>query len=86
MLVDISCDRMTKGLDYFRLSCSFFESTTHQERQEFLKTLFRIANAANKTSLDEIEEIRRISKSLKLFHQDFSDAKLTIPREDRHGT
>jgi hypothetical protein len=35
------------------------------------------------TSYDEVEEIRRISESLKLPHKDFIEAKLTIPREDR---
>jgi len=85
MLVSISCDRTTRGLDYVRLSHGFFECTTIEERREFLKTLFRVANAADKTDNDEIEEIRRVAKSLKLSHKDFIDAKLTIPREDRGG-
>ena len=85
LLVSISCDRTTRGLDYFRLSHGFFECTTLEERKRFLKTLFRVANASNKTDNDEIEEIRRIAKSLKLSHKDFIDAKLTIPREDRNG-
>lgn len=85
MLVQISCDRTTKGLDYFRLSLGFFECTTLEERKEFLKTLFRIANATDKTDNEEIEEIRRVAKGLKLSHKDFIDAKLTIPREDRNG-
>ena len=85
LLAQISCDRATKGLDYFRLSHGFFECTTLEERREFLKTLFRIANASDKTDNDEIEEIRRVAKSLKLPHKDFIDAKLTIPREDRNG-
>ncbi len=85
LLVCISCDRTTRGLDYFRLSHGFFDCTTFDERRDFLKTLFKIANASDKTSNDEIEEIRRVAKSLKLSHQDFIDAKLTIPRKDRNG-
>ncbi|MBN2684406.1 MAG: TerB family tellurite resistance protein [Pontiellaceae bacterium] len=85
LLVDISCERTTKGLDYFRLTCGYFECTDIPERKAFLKTLFKVANAANKTDNEEIEEIRRISHSLKLAHQDFIDAKLTISREDRNG-
>ena len=85
LFVSISCDRTTRGLDYFRLSNGFFECTTIEGRRGFLKTLFRIANAADKTSNDEIEEIRKIAKSLKLSHKNFIDAKLTISREDRNG-
>ena len=85
LFVCISCDRTTRGLDYFRLSHGFFDCTTFDERRDFLKTLFKIANASDKTSNDEIEEIRRVAKSLKLSHQDFIDAKLTIPRKDRNG-
>jgi len=85
LFVSIGCDRTTRGLDCFRLSHGFFECTTIAERRKFLKTLFRIANATDKTSNDEIEAIRRVAKSLKLSHKDFIDAKLTVPREDRNG-
>ena len=85
LLADLSRDRATRGLDYFRLSVGFFECTTEEERAQFLKTLFRVANAANKTDSSEIEEIRFLAQGLKLSHQDFIAAKLTIPREDRNG-
>jgi uncharacterized tellurite resistance protein B-like protein len=82
IVTQISCDRTLRGLDYFRLSRGFFECTTLEERRNFIKCLFNIANASDKTSYDETEEIRRISNSLKLTHKDFIDAKLTIPDED----
>jgi hypothetical protein len=44
-----------------------------------------VANAAHQTSFEEIEEIRSIAKGMELSHQDFIDAKLAIPREDRGG-
>ncbi|MHC4109633.1 MAG: tellurite resistance TerB family protein [Planctomycetota bacterium] len=83
IVTDISCDRTLQGLDYFRLSRGFFECTSLDERRSFIKCLFRIANASEKTSYGETEEIRKISISLKLTHKDFIDAKLTIPDEDR---
>jgi len=85
LLVHISSERATKGLDFYRLSYSFFNCTTLDERKEFIKTLFKIANATDKTSREEIEEIRRIAQALKVSHQDFIEAKLTIPRKDRKG-
>ena len=83
IVTQISCDRTLQGLDYFRLSRGFFDCTTIDERRNFIKCLFKIANASEKTSYDETEEIRKISKSLKLTHKDFIEAKLTIPDEDR---
>ena len=83
IVMAISCDRALRGLDYFRLTRGFFECTNLQERKDFVKSLFKIANASDKTSYDETEEIRKIAASLKLSHKDFIDAKLTIPDEDR---
>jgi len=85
LVAEISCHRTLKGLDYFRLARGFFECTTLDERRDFLKCLFQIANACGKTSYEEIEQIRKIAGSLKLSHRDFIDAKLTIPDEDRRG-
>ena len=83
LVTEISCRRVLKGLDYYRTTRGFFDCTNHDERKAFLTCLFKIANASNKTSYEEVEEIRRISSSLKLPHKDFIEAKLTIPREDR---
>ncbi len=82
LITEISCCRVLQGLDYFRLTRSFFECTSNDERKLFLAFLFQIANACKKTSYDETEEIRRISHSLKLSHQDFIAAKITISDED----
>ncbi len=83
IITEISCNRTLKGLDYFRLTRGFFDCTSLDQRKNFLKCLFQIANASDKTSYDETEEIRKISNSLKLSHQDFIEAKLTIPDEER---
>ncbi len=83
LVTEIGCQRALKGLDYYRTTRGFFDCTDHDERKAFLACLFKIANASEMTSYKEIEEIRRISISLKLSHKDFIDAKLTIPREDR---
>ena len=83
LVTEVSCQRALKGLDFYRTTRGFFDCTDHDERKAFLKCLFKIANASDMTSFEEVEEIRRISDSLKLPHKDFIDAKLTIPREDR---
>ncbi len=82
LVAEISCQRILKGLDYFRLARGFCECTNYDERRIFLACLFQVANACKKTSYDETEEIRTISQSLKLTHKDFIAAKLTISDED----
>ena len=85
LVCEISVSRTVKGLDYVRLTRSFYECTTVEERVEFLSILFQIANSCSKTSHDEIEGIRKIATSLHLSHDVFIDAKLTVSREDRKG-
>jgi len=85
LVAEVSCQKAIKGLDFSRLNRSFFEVTTHEERSDFLKCLFQIANATGKTSHDEIERIRDVADHLKIAHKDLIAAKLTISREDRGG-
>lgn len=85
LVVDISHHRVFRGLDGVRLVKGFNTVTTPPERRDFLRCLFAVANAADQTSFQEIEEIRCIAKGMELSHQDFIDAKLSISREDRGG-
>ncbi len=85
LVTGLTCEEATRDLDFPRIAYNYFTSTTHEERQQFLVTLFRIANACEGTSHDEIEEIRQIARVLKLSHDDFIAAKLTIPRVERGG-
>lgn len=85
LVVDISHHRVFRGLDGVRLVKGFNTVTTPPERRDFLRCLFAVANAADQTSFQEIEEIRSIAKGMELSHQDFIDAKLSISREDRGG-
>jgi uncharacterized tellurite resistance protein B-like protein len=70
-------------LDLFRVVREFSEVTTDEERQAFLNALFTVAAADNKASFDEIEQLRLVAKGFKLSHQEFIDAKLSIPRDQR---
>ena len=85
LVAGISHHRIFRGLDSVRLVKRFNDFTTRMERKEFLHCLFEVANAADKTSFEEIEEIREIAKGMELSHEDFIDAKLRIKREDRAG-
>jgi len=84
LITEISISQVAKGLDYFRLTRNFYEHTTTEERKDFLKILFRIANMDN-TSLKEINEISVIANHLHIDHKDFIEAKLSVSDEDRGG-
>lgn len=70
-------------MDRYRLVRQFANACGPEERAEFLDVLFAVAAADGEASFEEIEEIRTISESLKLSHQQFIDAKLKIPRDQR---
>jgi uncharacterized tellurite resistance protein B-like protein len=80
---EVAASEVTKELDYYRLTRGFFDSTTEDERFDFLDVLFSIANADGFVTHEEIEEIRTISNSLKLTHKQFITAKLKIPADRR---
>ena len=85
LVCQVSLDRLNRDLDYFHLARTLFQVTTYEERRWLLFDMFRVANAADKTSFEEIEGIRQLSRSLKLHHQDFIEAKLSISKQDRSG-
>lgn len=85
LVTEIGCSQAVKGLDVVRLARNLFARTTQQERNDFVRLLFQVANAAQKTSSAEIKAIQFIAKGLKLTHREFIEAKLTIPRADRGG-
>jgi uncharacterized tellurite resistance protein B-like protein len=83
LVAESAVSTITQGLDYYRLSRRFFESTTEDERVRFMDALFAVADADGRVSYEEIEEIRTIATVLKLTHKQFIDAKLKIPRARR---
>ena len=83
LVAEAAVSTITIGLDYYRLSRQFFESTTGDERVHFLDALFAVADGDGGVSHEEIEEIRTIAIVLKLTLKEFIDAKLKIPRARR---
>jgi len=83
LVSEVAVSDIVKGLDYFRLTRQFFDSTTEEERVCFLDVLFAITTSDGQASFDEIEEIRRISSGLLLTHKQFIDAKQKVPRDKR---
>ncbi len=83
LVADVALAEVSPEMDYYRLTRTFFETTTEDERISFLDVLFTVAGADGFVSNAEIEEIRALSMGLKLPHKVFIDAKLKIPRAER---
>jgi len=82
-VASIAVDKTADMMDQYRLAREFVDMCTHDELEAFLDVLFRVAAADGMVTRDEIEEIRMISRSLLLSHEQFINAKLKIPREKR---
>jgi uncharacterized tellurite resistance protein B-like protein len=78
LVAEVAVSETSKGLDIYRLSREFFETTTAEQRVRFLDVLFAVADGDGRVSYEETEEIRLIAKMLKLTHRQFIDAKLKI--------
>jgi uncharacterized tellurite resistance protein B-like protein len=82
-VVKVATSEISKDLDHYRLSREFFQATTEEERVRFLDVLFAVAAADGLVSHEEMEDIHMVANELKLTHQQFIEAKLKIPREQR---
>jgi uncharacterized tellurite resistance protein B-like protein len=83
IVAEVAISAVAANLDYYRMAREFFSCTTEQERVRFLDVLFAVADGDGTVSHEEIEQIRFISRHLKLTHKQFIDAKLKIPRNRR---
>jgi uncharacterized tellurite resistance protein B-like protein len=83
LVAKIAVSEISQGLDYYRLTREFFESTNEEERVRFLDVLFAVAASDRRASNEEIEEIRTVANGLLLTHQQFIDAKLRVPSAQR---
>lgn len=74
-VLEVAVFEVGLGLDYYRLTRQFYESTAAEDRLNFIMILFHISLADGLASDDEIEEIKAVADSLKLSSEDFEKAK-----------
>lgn len=85
LVAEVATDPTSANLDYLRTAREFFGLCTRDELLTFIDLLFEVAVADGMVSNAEIEQIRAISRSLLLSHEEFIQAKLKIPREKRQS-
>ncbi len=83
LVAGVAIAEVAEDLDPYRLTREFYEATSRDDRLHFLRALFHVAAADGEASHEEIEDIRSISRTLKLTHKEFIEAKLTLPKDRR---
>lgn len=83
LVAEVAVSEASADLDFYRLTREFATSTTPEERTRFIDVLFAVASADGYVSSEEHEEIRHIAQGLNLPHEQFINAKIKIPREQR---
>ena len=79
-VADVAISEPAMQLDRYRLAREFAGDLPHGDAVKFVDVLFAIATADGHASVPEIEEIRHISASLKLFNKEFIEAKNARPQ------
>ncbi len=81
-VVDVALAAVDETYDIDRIMRELATAASNSERRQFLTALFAVAAADGEISMNEHEEIRVISRGLKLTHQDFINAKLQVIRQE----
>lgn len=76
LILSVTQDAATQGIDRFRLTREFFQRTTRDQHLKLIDCLFDIAGSDMDLQHSEVEEVRSIAYGLKLSHRNFIDAKI----------
>ncbi|MFN2175193.1 MAG: TerB family tellurite resistance protein [Anaerolineales bacterium] len=83
VIAEVAVSQIGAGMETYGAARALFETTSEEQRVKFLDVLFAVAGSDGFVTYEETEEIRLISKLLKLSHSQFIDAKLKISPDKR---
>ncbi|MDP6736377.1 MAG: TerB family tellurite resistance protein [Nitrospinaceae bacterium] len=76
VLFEVVAEQAQGGFDFHEVTAEINRLVTYNERLKMTDCLFAIAAADGELSHDEAEEIRRITKSLRIPHKAYIDSKM----------
>lgn len=76
VLYEVVAEQGRLGFDFHEVTTEINRLSTYNERLKMTDCLFAIAEADGELSHDEAEEIRRITKALRIPHKVFIEAKM----------
>ena len=82
-VAQVATSELAENIDYMRTAREFYDVCDNQEILDFVDILFEVAASDGIATMSEIEEIRAVSKSLLVNHDQFIEAKIKIPRDKR---
>ena len=83
VIAEIATAKQSIEFDKMRLAREFLQVFSREEVLHFIDALFSVAAADGVATFDQIQEIRSISRSLLVGHEEFIEAKLKIPKDKR---
>jgi len=76
LLYEVVEEQGRKDFDFHELISEINQLTTYNDRLHFMSSLFAVAAADGEIAHDEAEEIRRITKAMRIPHNVFIEAKV----------
>jgi uncharacterized tellurite resistance protein B-like protein len=78
LLFNVVEEQGRKGFDYHEVVSEINRLTSYNDRLHFMECLFAVAAADGEIAHEESEEIRRITKSMRIPHKTFIKAKVRV--------
>lgn len=76
VLFDVIVEQARKGFDFHEVVSELNNLTPHKDRLKLVDSFFAVAAADGDLTHDEAEEVRRITKGLRIQHKDFIASKV----------
>ena len=76
LLFEVVEEQGKKGFDFYEVVTEINRLTSYNDRLHFTECLFAVAAADGEIAHEESEEIRRITKSMRIPHKTFIQAKV----------
>ena len=85
LLMDVVEEQVRRGFDFHEVTREFNHLYSYNDRVGTVDCFFAVAAADGEISYEESEEIRRITKALRIPHQIFKEAKIQALEQVRAG-
>ena len=78
ILFEVISELVNQGFDFHEVTTELNNLTTYNEKVNITDCMLAIGGADGELSHDEVEEIRRISKAMRIPHKVFIESKMKI--------
>ena len=83
LLFEVVEEQGRKDFDFHEVTSEINRLTSYNDRLHFMECLFSVAAADGEISHDEAEEIRKITKAMRISHDIFIKAKVRTRKANK---